>query len=93
VGRDPDSIRLTWSPEVFIRRTEAEVDAAGSLAVWGQPADEWRANNLVGTPEQVAEKMRAYVGLGCGGFVPWCADYPGTETLELLAEIMPEVRR
>lgn len=93
VGRDPDSIRLTWSPEVFIRRIEAEVEAAGSLAVWGQAADEWRANNLVGTPEQVVEKMRTYVDLGCGGFVPWCADYPGTETLELLAEIMPEVRR
>jgi F420-dependent oxidoreductase-like protein len=93
VGRDPDTIRLTWSPEVFIRRTEAEVIAAGSRAVWGQPADEWRANNLVGTPEQVVEKMRAYVGLGCRGFIPWCADYPDTETLELLAEIMPEVRR
>ncbi len=58
VGRDPDEIRMTWSPEVFIRRTEAEVDAAGSLAVWGQPADEWRANNLVGTVEQVTEKMQ-----------------------------------
>ena len=61
VGRDPDEIRMTWSPELFIRETEAEVEAAGSLAVWGQPADEWRANNLVGTPEQVAEKMRDYV--------------------------------
>ena len=91
VGRDPDAIRMTWSPEIFIRRTEAEVDAAGSLAVWGQPVDEWRANNLVGTPEQVVEKMSAYVALGCRGFVPWCADYPDTETLELFAEIMPEI--
>ena len=93
VGRDPDTIRMTWSPEIFIRRTEAEVEAAGSLAVWGQPVDEWRANNLVGTPEQVVEKMRAYVALGCRGFVPWCADYPDTETLELFAEIMPEIGR
>ena len=93
VERDPDEIRMTWSPEVFIRRTEAEVEAAGSLAVWGQPADEWRDNNLVGTVEQVAEKIRTYVELGCRGFVPWCSDYPDTETLELLAgEIMPEFR-
>lgn len=93
VGRDPDEIRMTWSPEIFVRPTEAEVEAAGSLAVWGQPADEWRANNLVGTPEQVAEKMREYVELGCRGFVPWCADYPDTQTLQLLAtEIMPEFR-
>jgi F420-dependent oxidoreductase-like protein len=93
VGRDPDQIRMTWSPEVFIRRTEPEIEAAGSLAVWGQPADEWSANNLVGTVEQVAEKIQTYVDLGCGGFVPWCSDYPDTETLELLAtEIMPEFR-
>lgn len=93
VGRDPDEIRMTWSPEVFIRETEVEVEAAGSLAVWGQPVDEWRANNLVGTVEQVAEKIQAYVDLGCRGFVPWCSDYPATQSLELLAtRVMPEFR-
>ena len=93
VGRDPDTIRMTWSPEVVIRRTDAEIDELGSRALWGQPVAEWRANNLVGTPEQVAEKMRAYTDLGCRGFVPWCSDYPDTETLELFAsEIMPEFR-
>ena len=93
VGRDPDEIRMTWSPEVFIRETEAEVEAAGSLAVWGQPAEEWRANNLVGTVEQVAEKIRTYVDLGCRGFIPWCSDYPDTTSLELLAtQVMPEFR-
>ena len=93
VGRDPDTIRMTWSPEVFIRDTEAEVEAAGSLAVWGQPAEEWRANNLVGTVDQVAEKIRTYVELGCRGFIPWCSDYPETTSLELLAtRIMPEFR-
>jgi F420-dependent oxidoreductase-like protein len=93
LGRDADEIRMTWSPEVFIRRTEAEVDAAGSRAVWGQPVDEWRANNLVGTVEQVVEKIRSYIDLGCRGFVPWCSDYPDTETLELLAgEVMPAFR-
>jgi F420-dependent oxidoreductase-like protein len=93
VGRNAADIRMTWSPEVFIRNTEAEVEAAGSLAAWSQPVDEWRDNNLVGTPEQVAEKIGVYVDLGCGGFIPWCSDYPGTETLELLAsEVMPEFR-
>ncbi len=91
VGRDPDDIRMTWSPEVFIRSTEAEIEAAGSRSLWGGDPAEWRANNLVGTPEQVAEKMRTYVDLGCRGFVPWCADYPETETLERFAtEVMPE---
>ena len=93
VGRDPDQIRMTWSPEIFIRATEAEIEDAGTRAIWGQSADDWRENNLVGTPQQVAEKMHTYVGLGCRGFVPWCADYPDTETLERFAtEVMPEFR-
>jgi F420-dependent oxidoreductase-like protein len=93
VGRDPEQIRMTWSPEIFIRATEAEIEEAGTRAIWGQSADDWRENNLVGTPQQVAEKMHTYVGLGCRGFVPWCADYPDTETLERFAtEVMPEFR-
>ena len=49
---------------------------------WGEPVESWTAGNLVGTPEQVAEKIQTYVDLGCTGFVPWCADYPDTETLD-----------
>jgi F420-dependent oxidoreductase-like protein len=93
VGRDEDEIRKTWSPEVFIRSTEAEVQAAGSRSVWHEPVASWRAGNLVGTPEQVCEKIQTYLDLGCTGFVPWCADYPDTETLTLLAtEVMPSFR-
>ena len=86
VGRDYDEITKTWSPEVFVRETEAEVQAAGSRSFWGEPAESWTEGNLVGTPEQVAEKIQAYVDLGCTGFVPWCSDFPDTETLRLFAE-------
>lgn len=93
VGRDPDEIRMTWSPEVFIRATEQEVHAAGSRNIWGEPAQRWREGNLVGTPDQVAAKVQAYVDLGCTGFIPWCADYPDTESLERFAtEVMPAFR-
>jgi len=93
VGRDEAVIRKTWSPEVFIRETEAEVVAAGSRNLWGEPFESWREGNLVGTPEQVAEKVQAYVDLGCTGFVPWCSDYPETESLELFAtKVMPNFR-
>ena len=56
VGRDEETIRKTWSPEVFIRSTEAEVVAAGSQSLWGEPLESWRAGNLVGTPEQVSRE-------------------------------------
>ena len=93
VGRDYDEIRKTWSPEVFVRETEAEVVEAGTRSLWGEPVESWRSGNLVGTPEQVAEKIQTYVDLGCTGFIPWCADYPDTTSLELLAtKVMPEFR-
>jgi F420-dependent oxidoreductase-like protein len=93
VGRDYDEIVKTWSPEVFVRETEQEIREAGSRSFWGEPFDSWQAGNLVGTPEQVAEKIEQYVGLGVGGIVPWCSEYPETETMRLFAErVMPSFR-
>ena len=93
VGRDSDEITKTWSPEVFVRETEAEVEAAGSRSFWGEPVESWTAGNLVGTPEQVAERIATYRDMGCGGIVPWVSDYPDTETLRLFAEkVIPEFR-
>ena len=92
VGRDYDEITKTWSPEVFIRETEAEIGAE-TRSFWGEPFESWRDGNLVGTPDQVAEKLAAYQAMGCGGVVPWVADFPGTETLTLFAErVMPAFR-
>ena len=96
VGRDPSEIELTWSPEVCVRDTEAELRAlvdAGKASRWGEPYDSWQAGNLVGTPEQVCEKIRAYIDLGCTYFVPWCSDYPDDTTLRVFAEkVMPEFK-
>ena len=97
VGRDEDEIEKTWSPEVFLRETEAEVNelhAAGKVgSLWSEPFDSWQAGNLVGTPEQVAEKIKAYVELGCTYFVPWCSDYPDDTTVRLFAaQVIPEFR-
>ena len=93
VGRDYDEIEKTISGEVLIRETEAELEEIGSLSMWQEPFEPWREGNLIGTPEQVCEKLRTYIDLGATSFMPWCSDYPGTETLRLLAEkVMPEFR-
>jgi F420-dependent oxidoreductase-like protein len=93
IGRDPDEISMTWSPEILICETEPEVAAAGNRSVWGGDADAWRASNLVGTAEQVCEKLRDYVDQGLSGVVAWCADTPGTETLERFArDVVPNFR-
>ncbi|MFM7870510.1 MAG: hypothetical protein ACKPBG_02350, partial [Actinomycetota bacterium] len=82
-----------WSPEVFIRDSESELERAGNRSLWSEDTEAWKAANLVGTPEQVAEKIATYVKLGCRGFVPWCPDYPDTETIELFArKVLPAFR-
>ena len=48
--------------------------------------------NLVGTPDQVADKVQAYVDLGCTGFYPWCSDYPDTESMRLFAPVADGLR-
>jgi F420-dependent oxidoreductase-like protein len=93
VGRDEGEIRKTWSPELFVRETEAELRSGGNPSLWGGDFDEWRAANLVGTPDEVAEKVQRYVDLGCSGFIPWCSDYPDTTSMELFAtQVIPAFR-
>lgn len=93
IGRDEESIRKTISSEVFIRETEKEVIDAGCLSAWGGDPEQWRQKALVGTPEQVSEKIQKYLDAGCTGFVPWCPDYPSTETMELFAtKVIPNFR-
>ena len=94
VGRDYDEIQKTIVGEIFIRETEAEM-RGGRLASrsGASRSSRGREGNLVGTPEQVAEKIQTYVDLGCTGFYPWCSDYPDTETVRLFAEkVVPALR-
>lgn len=93
VGRDYDEIQKTWTPSLLIRETEAEVAAAAEAAQRFEPVDSWIEGNLVGTPEQVAEKVQQYVELGCTGFYPWASDLPGTESTTRFAEqVVPALR-
>jgi F420-dependent oxidoreductase-like protein len=93
VGRDYDEIEKTWSPEVFVRETEQEIAEAGSRSFWGEPFESWAAGNLVGTPEQVAERIRTYMDLGVTSFMPWCSDYPEDATMRIFAEqVIPQFR-
>jgi len=86
VGRDESEIRKTVSSEVFIRETEKELVEAGSRSMSGESLEVWRDKALVGTPDQVSEKIQRYLDAGCTGFIPWCPDYPSTQTIELFAK-------
>lgn len=91
VGRDEEEIGKTWSPDLVVRESEAEL--AEFAPLFNEPRESWAAGNLVGTPEQLCEKVARYVELGCSYIVPWCRDYPDTESLTLFADkVAPEFR-
>jgi F420-dependent oxidoreductase-like protein len=93
VGRDYDEIVKTTSGDICIRENEAELRELQKKSIWSMPYEDWVATNLVGTPDQVSEKIQKFVDLGCGGFIPWCTDYPDDTTLRLFAErVMPNYR-
>jgi alkanesulfonate monooxygenase SsuD/methylene tetrahydromethanopterin reductase-like flavin-dependent oxidoreductase (luciferase family) len=93
VGRDPAEIERTANlGVVVIRDSEAEARRVlGELAAHNGGARAW-PNQLIGTPEQVAEELRRFVGIGyrhvIGGF-PAPFD---RESMERLAgEVRPMV--
>jgi alkanesulfonate monooxygenase SsuD/methylene tetrahydromethanopterin reductase-like flavin-dependent oxidoreductase (luciferase family) len=62
-------------------------------STFGEPFDSWQAGNLVGTPEQVIDKIGRYREMGVTSFLPWNRDYPSTDTLQLVAErVIPAFR-
>jgi F420-dependent oxidoreductase-like protein len=97
-GRPFDAIVRTHGPDCRIFATEADLRTwlaapdGGDLWGGGDP-DEYVRDNLVGTAEQVTEKVQAFVDAGCREFVLWFRDYPDAESLERFAtDVRPHVR-
>jgi alkanesulfonate monooxygenase SsuD/methylene tetrahydromethanopterin reductase-like flavin-dependent oxidoreductase (luciferase family) len=76
----------------MIRESEDELRAIGTKSLWGEAFDSWQAGNLIGTPDQVAEKIQTYIDLGATSFMPWTSDYPETQSIELLAGVAKNFR-
>jgi alkanesulfonate monooxygenase SsuD/methylene tetrahydromethanopterin reductase-like flavin-dependent oxidoreductase (luciferase family) len=93
VGRDESTIRKSWSPEILIRERESELRDLQRTGLRRESFEDWRAANLIGTREEVAEKISLYRELGCSGFIPWCVDYPNSQTLEAFADIAMAMRQ
>ena len=99
VARDYDDVTKTMHVDCIVGETEADVARKldARMAVWEpvtqEPADSYRQGHLVGTPEQILERIDAYADLGCRYFVLWFPDYPSTDGLDLFADaVLPAAR-
>jgi F420-dependent oxidoreductase-like protein len=97
IGRDFDSIVRTHGPDCRLFDTEGDLqawlDSPGGGQLWGRtPHEDYLRDNLVGTPERVAEQVQGFVDAGCRELVLWFRDFPSSESLErFTAEVVPKL--
>lgn len=97
VGRPFEQIVRTHGPDCRIFDSDAEArrwcatPEGGNL--WGgQPTEDYLADNLVGTVEQVTLKAQAFIDAGCREFILWLRDYPAQDTLRrFITEVVPNL--
>ncbi|HTZ09226.1 MAG TPA: LLM class flavin-dependent oxidoreductase [Acidimicrobiales bacterium] len=97
IGRPFAQVSRTHGPDCRIFDSEAELrrwcQEPDGGHLWGrQPAEDYVAENLVGTVEQVVEKTQEFVDAGARQFVLWLRDLPGDETLRrFMADVVPKL--
>jgi F420-dependent oxidoreductase-like protein len=97
IGRDFGSIVRTHGPDCRLFDSEADlrrwVESPEGGSLWSSnDPDGYLRDNLVGTVEQVIDKVQAFVDAGCREFVLWFRDYPSTDSLErFITEVAPKI--
>jgi alkanesulfonate monooxygenase SsuD/methylene tetrahydromethanopterin reductase-like flavin-dependent oxidoreductase (luciferase family) len=93
VGRDPTSILHVWQCQV-VSLADSEAEARGiaeqSLLYHHSTED----TRLIGTPEQIAEKLEERMDIGVRHFILRFMDFPHTDqALRFANEVAPRLRR
>jgi len=85
VGRDFDSIRKTWAGEtISVAHNRADAQRYADASPFA------KGGGMVGTPEEVADQLRAFTALGVDYFILRFTDFPGVDGPLLFAEeVMP----
>jgi alkanesulfonate monooxygenase SsuD/methylene tetrahydromethanopterin reductase-like flavin-dependent oxidoreductase (luciferase family) len=91
VGRDPATVRRSWSGGCACAPTEAEARAFAGDRYGPESEEDF---GFVGTPAQVAAQMRPFIEAGMSYFMLDCGGWPRTTTLErLVEEVLPAVNQ
>jgi len=90
-GRDPGSLVYSAGHTVCCGRDEAELARRAEAIGWDLATQ--RADGLVGTPDEIVDRIGAYAELGATRFYLQVLDLHDLDHLELIAsEVMPQVR-
>ncbi len=90
-GRDPDSLVYSAAQTVCCGRDEAELARRAAAIGWDLAAQ--RADGLVGTPDEIVDRIGTLAGIGVTRVYLQVMDLHDLDHLELIAaEVMPQVR-
>lgn len=101
IGRDRAAVRQIADRIAALPPAGPAKPRADLVAHLGQtdsPADgklpaAYEERSLVGTPDEVVDRIREYQGLGARHFMLWFLDFPSTQGIELFAEkVLPAIR-
>jgi F420-dependent oxidoreductase-like protein len=90
-GRDPGSLVYSAGHTVCCGRDEAELARRAEAIGWDLATQ--RADGLVGTPDEIVDRLGAFAELGATRFYLQVLDLHDLDHLELIAsEVLPQVR-
>jgi alkanesulfonate monooxygenase len=90
-GRDPDSLIYSAAHTVCCGRDEAELARRAAAIGWDLATQ--RADGLVGTPDEIVDRIGTLAGLGATRIYLQVMDLHDLDHLELIAsEVLPQVR-
>ncbi|MDP2950413.1 MAG: LLM class flavin-dependent oxidoreductase [Chloroflexota bacterium] len=106
-GRIYDTLKRAMTTQVLVAQTRQEVRATfqhiEALGAWSEEAapsarrytqQQAAEEFLIGTPDEVTDRLREYVALGITHFIMWFLDFPSLRGLRLFAEgVMPHFTR
>jgi F420-dependent oxidoreductase-like protein len=88
-GRDEASMIYSAAQVVCCGRTAGELSKRA--AAIGREPDELRKHGLAGTPEEIADKIAEFAGIGATRMYLQVLDLDDLDHLELLSELIPAV--
>lgn len=89
VGRDPATVRRSWTGGCACAPTEPEVTKLLEARPQLQPGEDF-----IGTPHQIIEQMQPFIALGISHFTLDCSGFPHlTTATTLVNEVLPALNR
>lgn len=93
VGRDPQAIEKTWFGNVLIEPDAARLEERLAKRAARGHGDAYGLNAMIGTPEQIAARIREYVAVGVTHFIAMFGRVERLGATELFArEVIPAFR-